>query len=1198
MSQTVFGAQATVTFLNRAFNNTTPGNLLFQNQVAAAGTTPESQAAFARTFGNSFASLSNEALAERVLTNMGVLPSTNETVVAFKAELTAYLDGVANIDRGFVVLQLSEILATLDTATGTFGPYAAAAAAWNTEVTKSFEYSVNPANTATVDPLADSTAPVVTAAAFTYAENQAADYVVGTVVATDAVGVTAFEIKTGNTAGYFAIDATGKITLTAAGAAAAAASNDFETTPNAFTLGVVAKDAAGNVSTATNVTVNVTDVDDVAPALVASAASGTTVRLNFSEALKAAVISNPAAVFTVSQGSTSFNITSATVSGNVVTLTLGTSLAVADTFVAYTGTVLEDAAGNKTAAIPSTKVTTTDIVAPTLVSSTPADESATFGASSNLVLTFSETVAAGTGNIKIVNTADATDTRTIDIKDATQVTISGTTLTINPAADLKVGATYAVNIDATAVLDVAGNAYAGIANNTSLNFTTATPVTPGASFTLTANTDGPGAPSPAANTSGGTGNDTYNGTFSGTAANTDNGTYNSADNLVGGDGTDTAVIRVVSAFGTSSQANGGNAGVTDQRTAQMSGVETVLVSNVATGTNTANYAGNNANNATGIATINLVSATGVTAVGLKDSSSTTSVTEFSNVANGAKLVMDNAKGGLAVQVLGAATSRAGATDTLTMDVLNGTGAATARAAAGVYTTLGSGQAAVATAVLDTSYEGLTINTAGAASFLDVNLGNGGNTVRTLTVAGTGAAASGTGYALDLGDVGGGTFGGLRTIDASGLTGTGGLYVRTINAQDLTFKGSAQNDRLDLGGIANLTATDVINFGNGTDTLGLSDVAGAGYTTTQKGLINATGAEQLAFTGITQTVDTDGYTVAKTFLLNNAAASATVAQAQTVTVTGLASDQTISIQHDITGTAVGNGTTGNAAVSLAGQSVGATARIALVGGIDLLGSVANGANASGSGVVFGANVTKLVIDSTGTNPNTITGSAASGNTGTAGSGVANGTGVQSVEIKGSANLTIAAGGANGGNAATGFSGAVNVDASTFTGRLQSDFSGGADIVKFGTGGARIDASAGADTFTYNTGVEQLTLTFAASNANAGAANFDTVTGFTAGSDKFVTGAGQAVTGVAQGANYTTAGTGALHTDIATALTNGGIAAYNSGDAAVVTITGTGAGTYLVYNLDTTDGYATAADVVVKLVGTVGTISASDFVAAYV
>ncbi|WP_435183501.1 beta strand repeat-containing protein [Cylindrospermopsis raciborskii G7] len=117
----------------------------------------------------------------------------------------------------------------------------------------------------------DDTAPVVnTNQAFSYAEGKTANFQVGTVTATDAVGVTSFAIASGNNSGFFAISNSGVITLTAAGAAASAASNDFETTPNTFTLGITASDAAGNTSTSTNITINVTDVDDTAPVVNAN----------------------------------------------------------------------------------------------------------------------------------------------------------------------------------------------------------------------------------------------------------------------------------------------------------------------------------------------------------------------------------------------------------------------------------------------------------------------------------------------------------------------------------------------------------------------------------------------------------------------------------------------------------------------------------------------------------------------------------------------------------------------------------------------------------------------------------------------------------------------------------------------------------------------------------------------------------------
>ncbi|NVJ72537.1 MAG: cadherin repeat domain-containing protein, partial [Flavobacteriaceae bacterium] len=62
----------------------------------------------------------------------------------------------------------------------------------------------------------ETTPPTVNDQSFTYAENQSSGYTVGTVSATDNVGVSTYSIQSGNTNGYFAINAsTGAITLTA-----------------------------------------------------------------------------------------------------------------------------------------------------------------------------------------------------------------------------------------------------------------------------------------------------------------------------------------------------------------------------------------------------------------------------------------------------------------------------------------------------------------------------------------------------------------------------------------------------------------------------------------------------------------------------------------------------------------------------------------------------------------------------------------------------------------------------------------------------------------------------------------------------------------------------------------------------------------------------------------------------------------------
>lgn len=1031
MSQTVFGAEAVVTFLNRAFNNTTPGNLIFTNQVTAAGSTANSQYAFASQFGQSFSSLSDADLATKVLGNMGVLPNA-DLVTA----LTDYFAAVGTDARGIVVLQLGQILANLEGATGDLAIFAAAATAWNNEVTASYTYSANPANTATADPLADATAPVVTAATFSYAENQAAGFEVGTVAATDAVGVVDFDITTGNDAGYFAIDAAGKITLTEAGVAATAAANDFETLPNAFTLGVVAKDAAGNTSAAANVTVNVTDVDDVAPALVASAASGTTVRLNFSEALKAAVISNPAAVFTVSQGSTSFNITSATVSGNVVTLTLGASLAVADTFVAYTGTVLEDAAGNKTAAIPSTKVTTTDIVAPTLVSSTPADDSTTLGASSNLVLTFSEVVAAGTGNIKIVNTADATDTRTIDIKDATQVTISGSTLTINPTADLKAGGTYAVNIDATAVLDVAGNAYAGIANNTTLNFTAAVPVVAGQTFTLTANTDGPSATAPATNTLGTSGNDTYN------AADT---TLQSADTIDGQGGVDTLSVRATAA---------------GAATPLLSSVENVVVSNLAAG----------------LYTLNAVSATGLELVSSKDqSNNAATITEFTNLGASVVARLDNADGTTDVNYANVAT-RTGTADAMSIQIANGSGSDTTAAVFRITDGAGGG-------VADASFENLNVATSGAASY--VNVDNGNASVRVVNVSGNAdvgavAVVGGVqGYGLTTNFTTTAATN-LRTISASTMNGTGGLNINLTGSTQTTvaFTGSVNNDRVVIDGtLANAANTFSLNAGSGgaNDILALDDITdfgAAGQAIVRQTINAATGFESLEATQAeVSALNADQFTSINSFIFSGGHTAAGTGLA----VTNLRTGDSVTLTVD--------STDGTDVVTLSGAVAGQSTKLTLTGGVDLVATANNALtlnNGLSSVEIVSSNVQGLTT-------------AAAVNTIVAATTVAavDNASAANFTASGAAGLTIGAIAALA--APVGFSQAVSFDASNLTGVLRIAGSANADVIKGGSGADIIYGLAGSDELTGNGGADQFRFL---TNLEGS----DTIKDFTVGTDK--------------------------------------------------------------------------------------------------
>jgi hypothetical protein len=156
MTIQVFGAQATVSYLNRAFTDTSPANAIFNNQVARVEKIGE--AAFANEFAAGWSGLTNAALSKQVLTNMGILPTKDTSVAALEQALTDYFtafgaktagtNGQTTADtRGFIVLQLASILSNSETSTGNLAVYNAAAVAWNSEVAASYSYSANTANT-------------------------------------------------------------------------------------------------------------------------------------------------------------------------------------------------------------------------------------------------------------------------------------------------------------------------------------------------------------------------------------------------------------------------------------------------------------------------------------------------------------------------------------------------------------------------------------------------------------------------------------------------------------------------------------------------------------------------------------------------------------------------------------------------------------------------------------------------------------------------------------------------------------------------------------------------------------------------------------------------------------------------------------------------------------------------------------------
>lgn len=108
--------------------------------------------------------------------------------------------------------------------------------------------------------------------------------------------------------------------------------------------------------------------------------------------------------------------------------------------------------------------------APYLVSATPADNARDVEAGASVVLTFTEAVVAGSGEIRFVNRDDADDVLVVDVASTHLVDIDCETVTVTAPAYFTPDARYAVEIDAGAFEDASGQAYAGIAAGDTATF--------------------------------------------------------------------------------------------------------------------------------------------------------------------------------------------------------------------------------------------------------------------------------------------------------------------------------------------------------------------------------------------------------------------------------------------------------------------------------------------------------------------------------------------------------------------------------------------------------------------------------------------------------------------------------------------------------------------------------------------------------
>lgn len=163
------------------------------------------------------------------------------------------------------------------------------------------------------------------------------------------------------------------------------------------------------------------------------------------------------------------------VSGKVLTINPVADLTSNTNYeILISGTAIDDTSGNSFAGIATGAwlfmTGAPDVTAPLVSNLSPSDNLDDVPLASDLVVTFNEEIAIGSGNIILKNLDTSAET-TIPVGDA-QISISGAVLTINPSSNLNPNTDYAVQIPNTAITDVSGNPFLGIAGDMAWDFTT------------------------------------------------------------------------------------------------------------------------------------------------------------------------------------------------------------------------------------------------------------------------------------------------------------------------------------------------------------------------------------------------------------------------------------------------------------------------------------------------------------------------------------------------------------------------------------------------------------------------------------------------------------------------------------------------------------------------------------------------------
>jgi Ca2+-binding RTX toxin-like protein len=120
-----------------------------------------------------------------------------------------------------------------------------------------------------------------------------------------------------------------------------------------------------------------------------------------------------------------------------------------------------DAAGN-TSSSSSACVFTVDTIAPTVTMFNPSDGGSGIALTSNILVTFSEAVKKGTGQIQLRSGSITGNlVETFDVAASTRLSFTENTVTIDPTSNFATGTQYFVTFTDGNVIDLAGNSYAG-----------------------------------------------------------------------------------------------------------------------------------------------------------------------------------------------------------------------------------------------------------------------------------------------------------------------------------------------------------------------------------------------------------------------------------------------------------------------------------------------------------------------------------------------------------------------------------------------------------------------------------------------------------------------------------------------------------------------------------------------------------------